>query len=64
MKAFQIVKPYEFRIIEIEEPHPENDEVVIQLEYAAILELFGCAYCQANYRKKDHQGVPKLPKTR
>lgn len=36
MKALQIVKPYEFRIIEIEEPHPENNEVVIQLEYAAI----------------------------
>lgn len=36
MKALQIVKPREFRIIEIEKPKPQDDEVIVKLEYAAI----------------------------
>ncbi|MDD3925997.1 MAG: zinc-binding dehydrogenase [bacterium] len=36
MKALQIVEPYKFRIIEMEQPVPAADEVIIKLEYAAI----------------------------
>ncbi len=36
MKALQITKPYEFRIVEIERPVPGEDEILVELEYAAI----------------------------
>jgi len=36
MRALQIIKPREFRIVEIDKPTPAEDEVVIDLEYAAI----------------------------
>ncbi|MFH0964132.1 MAG: zinc-binding dehydrogenase [Planctomycetota bacterium] len=36
MKALQITKPREFRIVELDEPRPGPDEVVVQLEYAAM----------------------------
>jgi 2-desacetyl-2-hydroxyethyl bacteriochlorophyllide A dehydrogenase len=36
VRALQIVKPYEFRIVDIPRPAPEPDEVLVELEYAAI----------------------------
>ncbi len=36
MKALQIVKPREFRIVDLEKPKPRDDEVVVKLEYAAV----------------------------
>lgn len=36
MKALQIVKPREFRIVDLEKPIPQDDEVVVKLEYAAV----------------------------
>ena len=36
MKALQIVEPREFRILELQKPKPQADEVVVQLEYAAL----------------------------
>jgi 2-desacetyl-2-hydroxyethyl bacteriochlorophyllide A dehydrogenase len=36
MKALQIVKPREFRIVDIDKPRPQDDEVIVKLEYAAI----------------------------
>ena len=36
MKALQIVKPREFRIVDLERPRPRDDEVIVKLEYAAI----------------------------
>ena len=36
MKALQIVKPREFRIVDLEKPRPRDDEVIVRLEYAAI----------------------------
>ncbi|OGF49193.1 MAG: hypothetical protein A2231_09760 [Candidatus Firestonebacteria bacterium RIFOXYA2_FULL_40_8] len=36
MKALQIMKPYEFKIVEVPNPTPKDDEVVVKLEYAAI----------------------------
>ena len=36
MKALQIVKPREFRIIEMDRPSAKEDEVVVELEYAAM----------------------------
>ena len=36
MKALQIVKPHEFRIVDLEKPKPQDDEVVVKLEYAAV----------------------------
>jgi len=36
MKALQIVKPREFRIVELDDPTPAADEVVIHMEYAAM----------------------------
>ena len=36
MKALQIVKPREFRIVALEKPRPRDDEVIVKLEYAAI----------------------------
>jgi len=36
MKSLQIIKPYEFKIVDVKNPEPSDDEVVIKLEYAAI----------------------------
>ena len=36
MKALQIVQPREFRIVELPRPTAEADEVVVQVEYAAM----------------------------
>jgi len=36
MKALQIVKPREFRILELEKPIPAEDEIVVKLEFAAM----------------------------
>jgi len=36
MRALQIVKPREFEIVQIEKPAPADDEVLVELEYAAI----------------------------
>ena len=36
MKALQIVKPYEWRIVELPEPTAGADEVVVHMEYAAL----------------------------
>ena len=36
MKALQILAPRSVRIVDIEYPHPKEDEIVVRLEYAAI----------------------------
>lgn len=36
MRALQIVRPHEFRIVDIDPPTPGPDEVVVRLEYAAM----------------------------
>ena len=36
MRALQIMKPREFRIVDLDKPKPGRDEVVVKLEYAAI----------------------------
>jgi len=36
MRALQIVKPREFRIVELERPQPGPNDIVVELEYAAI----------------------------
>lgn len=36
MKALQIVRPHEFRIVELAKPRAARDEVVVELEYAAM----------------------------
>ena len=36
MQALQITKPYEFKIVDMDRPQPGADEVVVQLEYAAV----------------------------
>ncbi len=36
MKALQIMRPNEFKIVDIDRPAPAKDEVVIQMEYAAV----------------------------
>lgn len=36
MKALQIIKPYKFKIVEVNDPQAKDDEVIVKLEYAAI----------------------------